>query len=150
MIKKSYKDTIEIGHECIIMGKKKSTKRVLPAAASSLPIPSLPPQSLPASSSSSSSSSSSHGTTTATVADNKYMELLKHLNDSIEVTVLEKDVYDAVNKDIIQLNNIEGDIQTKISTIKELSMKTNDDNDVIIEKISSTNTRFTIYYNLLS
>jgi hypothetical protein len=69
------------------------------------------------------------------------MELLKHLNDSIEVTVLEKDVYDAVNKDIIQLNNIEGDIQTKISTIKELSMKTNDDNDIIIANISSTNGR---------
>jgi len=67
------------------------------------------------------------------------MELLKHLNDSIEVTVLERDVYDAINKEIIELNNIEGDIQTKISTM--LSLKTNDENDVIIEKISSTNTR---------
>jgi hypothetical protein len=55
--------------------------------------------------------------------------------------VLERDVYDSINRGIIDLKKNESDINIKLQLIEESSIKEKEEDNDINEKIKNINTR---------
>ena len=69
------------------------------------------------------------------------MALLKQANDQIELTILEKDTYDSISRNILDLKKIEIDISTKLKLIEDSSTTEKEEDDLLGDKIKTINSK---------